>query len=164
MRSNLFLIALALGCAGRGTPVAVTGPVPADVAQLVGAWVGSYESPESGRSGSIRFALTAVGDTAWGDVVMAPADEQAAPLWTGSRPARMQASVVLPIRFVRIAGDRVQGMLEPYRDPACGCRVVTVFTGVLRNQVIMGEFVTRHQEHAREVRGTWWVELAAPAP
>ena len=145
---------LALGCASRGAPVAVEGATP-DVARLVGDWAGDFEGV-NGRAGTIHFHLAGLGDTAWGDLQMVPEMPPPDPSVEG-RPTLMEAPLVLSIRFVQIAENRVRGMLEPYRDPVCGCRITTVFEGTLRGDVIVGEYVTRHLEHPREVRGTWRV-------
>lgn len=159
---TLMLVSLmaALGCASRGTPVAVEGPVP-DVGQLVGEWWGSFESGATGRAGSIRFSLAAVADTAWGDVVMQPNDTLQ--FGASGRPSMPPpAALVLPIRFVRVEGDRVRGLLEPYRDPNCGCMVITTFEGTIRGDVISGRYLTEHRDHARVVEGTWEVRRQRP--
>lgn len=69
---------LAAGCAGPGMPI----PVQGSVEPLVGHWVGEYRSPDTGRDGSIMFTLSAGADTAWGDVVMMPADYDRGPQLT----------------------------------------------------------------------------------
>ena len=58
-------------CAASRNPVPLIASSP-DVSALIGEWVGDYSSGESGRSGSITFTLRALGDTAFGDVVMVP--------------------------------------------------------------------------------------------
>ena len=68
------LVALAcvsLACASKPTPVLITGEV-VDRASLAGKWSGEYNSPVTGRSGSIVFNLSPSGDAATGDVVMIP--------------------------------------------------------------------------------------------
>jgi hypothetical protein len=57
-----------MACASNPTPITVTG----DSASLAGKWVGEYNSPATGRSGSIVFNLSPSGDAANGDVVMIP--------------------------------------------------------------------------------------------
>src|SRR5882762_3546936 len=61
----------ALACASKPTPITVTGDT-GDRASLAGKWVGEYNSPVTGRSGSIVFNLSPSGDAANGDVVMIP--------------------------------------------------------------------------------------------
>ena len=65
------LAAVALACASKPTPVTVAGS-PSDRATLAGKWSGEYQSPSTGRSGSIVFNLAATGESANGDVVMIP--------------------------------------------------------------------------------------------
>src|SRR5207245_5067121 len=66
----LLLPALA-ACGASRSAVPVVGAAT-DVSSLTGEWAGEYSSVESGRSGSITFALRSAGDTAFGDVVMVP--------------------------------------------------------------------------------------------
>ena len=65
------LAALALACASKPAPITVTGD-SGDRASLAGKWAGEYNSPVTGRSGSIVFNLSPVGEAANGDVVMIP--------------------------------------------------------------------------------------------
>lgn len=73
--SKLFVAVIAAvllaGCASRPAPVPVIGP-RSDLSALVGDWSGEYNSPETGRSGSIAFTLKSGKDTAFGRVVMVP--------------------------------------------------------------------------------------------
>jgi hypothetical protein len=127
--------ALLAGCASRPTPVPVIGP-RSDLSALVGDWSGEYSSPETGRSGSIAFALKTGKDTAIGSVVMVPKaqNETIIPGASVDRPV-VRAAVtqnpgeVLTIRFVRMEGTQVIGTLDPYRDPDCGCQLTTTFRG-----------------------------------
>lgn len=63
------LAALALACASKPTPITVTGD-SGDRASLAGKWAGEYNSPVTGRSGSIVFNLSPAGAAANADVVM----------------------------------------------------------------------------------------------
>src|SRR5215208_4481133 len=65
------LIVGSLACASKPTPITITGD-SGDRASLAGKWTGEYESPATGRSGSIVFNLSPAGDAANGDVVMIP--------------------------------------------------------------------------------------------
>ena len=65
------LAALTLACASKPTPITVTGD-SGDRASLAGKWAGEYNSPVTGRSGSIVFNLSPAGEAANGDVVMIP--------------------------------------------------------------------------------------------
>jgi hypothetical protein len=142
-------LALALGlsaCAWRRTPVPVYSET-GTVAALVGEWSGDYNSRDTGRSGLITFRLTSERDTAFGEVIMQPYDREAHTR-AGDQPQvaapAQKVSEPLKIRFVRMAGTRVTGTLDTYRDPDCGDQVVTTFEGwfVGPNQ-IEGTFHTR---------------------
>jgi len=127
-------------CAANPPPVPVRGPAQ-DVSALAGEWRGEYWSAESGRSGSIHFRLEAGPDTAQGDVLMVPAGQ------AHTHPeGRHPPSEFPTIRFVRVLGDRVRGVLDTYRDPACGCRLETTFDGRLRADTIAGVYESRHLE------------------
>lgn len=154
MRIPVLLAVLAAAACAGTQPVAVAGPAP-DRARLAGQWVGEFQG-ETGRTGSIQFTFTTSGDSAVGDIQMI-GDEGVVTTGPEGRPTLAPIPMVLTVRFVRIAGDRIRGVLEDYRDPVCGCRVTTVFEGTLRGDVIAGEYRTRHTEHPRETRGTWRV-------
>lgn len=154
------LLALA-ACAGNPPPV----PVHADaegLEQLRGAWRGAYESRETGRRGTIRFELTATGDTARGDVAMLPAgrDERLRPLRADGKPeptARTSTPELLGIHFVRCRGTQVQGTVEAYPDPETGHPLVTTFHGEVAGDSIGGTFSTYDQVSGRRAEGTWYV-------
>jgi hypothetical protein len=149
---------MAAGCGGPGTPVPVAGTA-SDLAALAGEWSGEYSSDESGRSGSIVFRLVAGSDSATGDVVMSPQfwRRGAAP---GDPPAGVApppAPQVLSIKFVRVAGGRVNGRLDPYTDPHCGCTLLTEFEGGLRDDTLEGTYSSRHSATGEVQRGRWKV-------
>ncbi len=138
--------ALVAACATAQAPIPVIGPA-GDVAALAGEWAGEYSSSASGRSGSISFTLRAVGDTAFGDVVMIPAG-WGRPLtrWQQQQPSAgppRPEPEVLTINFVRVEGGRVNGTLAPYADPETGARLVTSFAGELAGNTIEGTYTTR---------------------
>lgn len=152
-------VLLSAGCAVQQSPVPVQGPHAA-IQRLVGTWTGGYESTRSGRSGSITFSLAANADTAFGDVIMMPRGTT-----TPLRPARIDgdavpgenrmSTAVLTIRFVTVHDGRVEGTLDPYRDPGCGCLLLTRFVGTMRGDLITGTFSSHHVEGGADVRGTW---------
>lgn len=159
--TRLTLIALTLFVAAGCQP----GPLPpvplaGSFASLAGEWSGSYESPQSGRSGSIAFTLEPGDDHAHGDVTMIPrgstapfrAARQEFPEDAGVMPAQL-----LNIRFVRVAGDSVSGAIEPYTDPECACAAVTRFRGLVRGNRIEGVFTTTRADRSGTLRGTWMV-------
>src|SRR5215470_1710266 len=122
--SALFIAAaLAGGCASQNPapPVPVEG---ADVSALAGHWVGEYSSTETGRSGSIVFELRSGDKVAHGDVLMKP--KEGAP--TADDPMH-GAPQILNINFVNATGGTLRGTMDPYRDPACNCQLVTTLTG-----------------------------------
>lgn len=161
---SALLIALAAGltaCSWKRTPV----PLYSDSGSsaLVGDWSGGYTSDESGRNGSISFQLASVNDTAYGDVIMVPARKDAyVPSQEQPRIAasRNQGTAEpLKIRFVRMDGNRVSGTLASYKDPDCGCPVVTTFEGRFTNaNLIEGTFHTRGVDPGHiPANGTWKV-------
>ena len=157
------MLLLFTACAFRPAPVPVSGPV-SDVQALVGLWTGEYQSPETGRSGSILFTLEAGTDTAHGDIVMVPREEgmtydDALRVAT----TRHAANQVLTIRFVRVTGSTVSGTIDPYPDPDShgNCELLTVFRGTLTGNRIMGTFRTTHGSHDSPAQsGTWSVRRA----
>ena len=158
------LASVSLACASKPTPVTVTGD-PGDRASLAGRWSGEYNSPATGRSGSIVFNLSPSGDAASGDVVMIPAGQGKALVAYGNAantaggvtqsPATSQ---VLTIKLVRVSGDAVSGVLDAYRDPQCDCPVVTTFTGNVKGDTIEGTFSTSGSPTNTPQTGNWRVK------
>jgi hypothetical protein len=153
-----------LACASKPTPVTVTGD-SGDRASLAGKWVGEYNSPVTGRSGSIVFNLSPSGDAANGDVVMVPRGYgKALQPYNVANPGAASGvpsaspSQVLTIRLVRVSGDTVSGVLDAYRDPECDCPVETTFTGRLSGDTIEGTFSTSGRQAAAPQTGTWRVK------
>jgi len=155
---------VSLACASKPTPVTITGDV-ADRASLAGRWSGEYNSPVTGRSGSIVFNLSPSGDAANGDVVMIPRGYgKALVRYDRGTMTPMQEvgnSQVLTIRLVRVAGDAVSGVLDAYRDPQCDCPVETTFTGRLNGDTIDGTFSTRGPQSTAPQTGTWRVKRSS---
>lgn len=152
--------ALALGCALRAPKTEVTAD-DFDLAPLVGEWRGDYASEETGRNGDISFVLRAGEVSTFGRIEMLAREPQAVvvpvdrPMVNGrlTAPARQ----VLTIHFVRKEGNRVIGMLDPYTDPECGCRVTTTFEGVfLDSRTIAGTYNTLSTELAHHPTGGQW--------
>ena len=157
------LVALAAACSATPAPVPVVAE-PVDISALAGEWNGEYESPELGRRGSIVFTLRAGADTAHGDVLMIPRgyDDPLRPAEprTGRERERSNPEL-LTIRFVRLDGGRVSGVLDPYRDPECGGALETSFTGRLVNDsTIEGTFVTTGPPGFPRSTGSWRVTRA----
>ncbi len=160
MRSQVclsMLVALA-GCSANPSPVPVQASA-ADLQGLAGRWEGTYESRQTGRSGSIVFNLDAGQDTATGDVVMIPEDRERRNYRSdGSLPRapQMAPAEVIPIRIVRVQGERVVGRLESYRAPECDCQATTTFSGRRVGDRISGTFVTEGAG-LRRSSGRWEV-------
>lgn len=157
------LAALA-ACAGPSTPVPVVG-APTDVAQLGGEWEGEYSSVETGRSGSIFFHIVPGTDSSHGDVLMDPAvlgmrrptGDPAAPGQPNIRPGQ-----AIGITFVRVAGGRVSGRLDPYTDPDCNCPLYTTFEGAVTGDTLQGTYASRHQTGDPLQHGRWRVVRKKP--
>lgn len=145
------------GCQGVQPPV----PVAGDLLLLAGQWDGEYGGRESGRHGSIIFTLAAGADTAYGDVLMIPREWELPPGGKAGAPDAPgrpvgQAPEAIKIAFVRAANRTVAGQLAGYRDPECGCRLVTSFSGRLVGpDRFEGTFVSVHLEMGTETTG-WW--------
>jgi hypothetical protein len=115
-RKRALLLALFISACSSAQPRVQMVGSQSDVAALAGEWGGDYSSSASGRSGSISFTLLAHGDSAFGDVVMVPA-EWGRPLMPWRDPAAQSGSrpqaTALTINFVRVEGNQVSGRLEP---------------------------------------------------
>lgn len=153
-------ITLALGCALRAPETEVTAD-DFDLSPLVGQWSGEYSSAATGRTGDISFVLQAGDVAASGriemlarapDNVVVPADR---PMVNGSLAA--PARQLLTIHFVRKEGRRVIGLLDPYTDPDCACRVTTTFDGAfIDGRTIEGRYITIGSELAHTPTGGQW--------
>lgn len=152
---------VALGaCSTQPAPIPMQGS-PMAVRRLVGSWAGAYASAQSGRSGSISFTLSAERDTAYGDVIMIPRGLNhplRAAMEEESGATGGEHQQLLTIRFVAVRGDRVEGTLEPYRDPECGCLLLTRFEGRVLGDSIVGTYRSHHVEGGNNVSGTWQVK------
>jgi hypothetical protein len=167
--AGLAVAASITACAGRPAQVPVSAAPGTSGAALVGEWSGEYQSPQTGRGGSIVFHLDAGRDTAEGDVVMVPRGGagplRPAPAASTAQPGAMVGAsqpTALTIRFVRLEGDRVTGQLAPYTDPECTCPVFTVFEGTVRGGRITGTFITRGEPGGTPATGTWRADRTAP--
>jgi hypothetical protein len=152
------LAAIMAACAPVRDQVPVAGP-PGALELLVGVWSGVYEGTDSGRSGTLTFELEAGSDTAHGHVLMVPGRKDVPYARQGAgldepRPERPSPQPI-GIRFVRLENDTLEGVLEPYEDPACGCPATTTFLGRIEGNVITGTFETVHGGNAPTERGTW---------
>ncbi len=168
-RGRIAVVAMAFMVLGSQAACRTTSPSVqvlaqrAELASLVGEWVGEYSSAESGRSGSIVFKLAAGADSAAGDVVMTPRGG-GEPLSANEPPggAARPTPQPLRIRFVRLESGAVSGTLEPYRDPELGILLSTVFTGTLDGDQIRGTFTTSGGELSRAQRGEWHATRRSP--
>jgi hypothetical protein len=155
--SHLKLVAvtalLGVSCTWQGTPVPIVGPTES----LEGQWDGAYFSQQTGRTGSILFRLNAGTDSAFGDVVMVPAQEEEIkpPVDLLVPQAKYRNPRLLRISFVQCEPGRVSGRLDPYLDPETGERVVTTFEGRQRGDTFEGTFSSLYPGSGRRVTGEW---------
>ena len=159
------IAALALGCALREPAIQVSAS-DFDLNPLVGKWAGDYSSEQTGRNGEISFTLNAGDGEASGSVVMSPRADAANNVVAPDR--HMIVGVVaaaprqvLTIHFVRKEGSAVIGLLDPYIDPDCVCRVTTSFQGnFVNSRSIEGTYTTFGSElsHTPSI-GVWKVRL-----
>lgn len=132
---------------------------PHELRRLVGTWSGKYMSA-SGGSGTITFMLAANTDSAIGEVVMLD-DRQQRPFVPTPYPLTEEDHLthkqILPIRFIRLAGNRLSGELAAYVDAVSGCTITTTFEGYLARDEIIGTFLSRYIGGLETHRGTWQV-------
>jgi hypothetical protein len=146
-------VLLVTACSYTPAPVSVQGR-SADLEALHGEWFGEYWSAESGRAGAVLFRLNAANDSAVGHVLMIPGEPGDA---SATAETPRPHSDYIGIRFVSADGGALTGLLDPYRDPACGCRLTTTFTGTMRGDTIAGTFSSRHHEGGDTQHGQWRV-------
>jgi hypothetical protein len=166
MRGTTFAIAaasasvLALGCVLR-TPKTEVSADDFDLAPLAGKWTGEYTSQESGRTGDVSFVLRAGEVAASGRIEMIARESENAsiaayrPMVNGSLGVPVKQ--LLTIHFVRKEGNTVIGLLDPYIDPDCVCKVTTTFQGALvDSRTIEGTFNTFSAERSHISNGGRW--------
>jgi len=153
------LVLLAACASAPPRPVSVQAAGAADLEALAGEWYGEYSNVGTGRNGAIRMTLTQGGNTAYGDVLMFPAEARDDGRPESQAPGEMARSPQpLSIRFIAVEGGEVSGTLDPYRDPACSCMVSTTFKGRLKGDVIEGTFVTKGPPSQLTQEGRWRVD------
>jgi hypothetical protein len=153
-------IVSALGCTLPDPNTEVTAD-DFDITPLIGVWSGEYSSDQTGRHGDISFTLRPAEGAASGfiemvarksDNVVVTADR---PMVTGLPAAEPRE--LLTIHFVRKEGNRVVGILDPYTDPDCACRVTTTFQGSFTSgRTIEGVYNTIGSELAHTATGGRW--------
>ncbi|HET6761774.1 MAG TPA: hypothetical protein VFH13_06715 [Gemmatimonadaceae bacterium] len=142
--------ASATGCGRRPPEIELTAN-DFDLNPLVGEWRGNYSNPAAGRRGTIAFTLRAGESSASGNVIMIPGKPDSV------TSAAAMARSVLKINFIRKEGRKVTGTLDPYRDPACGCRVITTFEVTFTDsRTIEGTFATVPSETGFTATGGRW--------
>ena len=135
-------LASSAACASA-TVIPLRGSI-ADLSALAGQWNGTYTSPDLGRDGTIWFTLVPGEDHAHGDVRMTPGDSRIPYGRVDPRGGQQsEPTQFLSVRFVRASPTNVDGVLEQYWDPACGCLATTVFRGRLFGDRLEGTFETR---------------------
>lgn len=150
----------AQGCALRAPRTEVTAD-DFDLSPLVGKWSGEFSSEATGRAGDISFVLRAGEVAASGRIEMVAREPEHAvvpadrPMVNGrlGAPARR----LLTIHFIRKEGNRVIGLLDPYIDPDCACRVTTAFDGAfIDGRTIEGTYSTIGSDLAHIPTGGQW--------
>lgn len=157
------VVVTSLSCAARRYSSVEVSSTDFDVSALVGRWAGEYHSDETGRSGNITFTLQPGESSAFGDVMMIPKTPTRSTIPLQSQtvgyPALGSVRELLTIHFVRKDGNLVVGMLDPYQDPQCFCRVITTFRGVFKDgRTIEGTFSTQGSDQlSLRAQGYWKV-------
>lgn len=148
------------GCALRAPRTEVTAD-DLDLSPLVGQWSGEYNSEATGRTGDISFVLRSGEVAASGRIEMV-AREPENVIVSPDRPMvngklTVPSKRLLTIHFVREEGNKVIGLLDPYTDPECACRVTTTFEGAFVNgRTIEGTYNTISAELAHVPTGGQW--------
>jgi len=156
-----FALAALTACSAPQSPVPVRGKVD----PLVGEWTGEYTSRETGRSGSIVFTLVAGKDTATGDVLMVPNNQESPPAAPRADDATRRSPRLLKISFVHCEGNEVTGWLDPYPDPDTGEKTATTFEGTIKGDKLQGRFISYLELSGVRRVGTWVVtRKKSPTP
>ena len=157
---GLWAVAILLSsCAVVETPRIALEGKPKHVQAFEGTWIGSFESGQSGRAGSIEFILSADVDSAFGDVLMYTEDRNT-PLWhrgDAAAPGFVSTPQWLDVRFVRLERGYMSGEMEPFFDTNCNCMVVTRFLGRKEGEQIEGGYTVRGRGTDFESTGTWGI-------
>src|SRR5262249_34002306 len=110
----LWMVCFGVGCSSSPPPPPSPAPeIPVSATKetltaMAGRWEGEYQSPSTGRSGTIVFVLTGKESTAYGDVLMKPKESVAKP---GDDPLKSMPQI-LQIHFVDAEGGGVIGTLD----------------------------------------------------
>jgi len=163
-RANLFaafaFMMSALACASTppGTEISSSD---FDIRPLVGVWRGSFNSAQTGRSGTVAFTLRAGESSAKGNVVLIPRPDSLLTPEEREAPenVNMPGRLVVPITFIRKQGGSLNGILDPYTAPDCNCTVTTTFEGTFADaNTIEGSFTTVPSKAGASVsNGAWKV-------
>lgn len=158
-------IGLIVGLGGGCRILAPAAPVPVEGSRaaldsLSGDWEGSYRGSGGSRHGVLRFSLRPGADTAYGEVEI-----------TFARSLRLYGDdpeealprgpcTVIDIALVRLDAGAVRGTLEPYWDPDCECRTLTVFEGrLIQPGRVEGTFTSRPAPDGPvQLSGRWVAE------
>jgi hypothetical protein len=152
------VVALGAGCGIQTS----AGPVPVEGARaavdsLSGDWEGTYRASGASRHGILRFSLRPGADTAYGEVEITFA--RALRLYGDPPEENLPRSPcsVIDIALVRIDAGTIRGTLEPYYDPDCECRTLTVFEGRLTQAGrVEGTFTSRPAADGPvQLSGSW---------
>ena len=133
----------AISACATGRMIVLQGE-PSSLTFLAGEWDGTFSNPENAMQGSLWFALIAGEDHAHGDVRMTPKDRLSYNRFDPREGShQLEPTTYLDIRWVRVADFKVEGKLEPFMDPLCGCRAETTFYGTLGDNRLDGTYTTR---------------------
>ena len=132
-----------------------TGRISSRPGRLVGEWTGTSQNLATGREGSIWLTLRRGEDQAHGNVVVTKTGPTKGPMRDAQTASGPQGrGRVLPIRFVVVRGNLVAGFLDGYWEPDCDCEATTEYRGLLRDDTIIGTFVT-HLQNGVVQTGRW---------
>jgi hypothetical protein len=124
-----------------------------DMSLIAGEWDGEFSSQESGNSGKISLKLAKDGNNANGQVFMkgrlGPIGLNGPLVSTYSRP--------LPIKFVHIEKNIIEGKVIPFKDLKNNVMIHTSFKGKIEGDVMEGTYISTIEKTEKSYTGTWKV-------
>jgi len=147
------LIAMMLSLLSCATPAIKITSDAMDMSLIAGEWDGEFSSQTSGNSGTISFDLTKGQNSAKGQVFirgeLGPVSFKSPLITTYLRS--------LPIEFVHIERNIIEGKVVPFKDFKNNVTIHTSFKGGIDGDVMEGTYVSMIEETKKSYTGSWKV-------